>query len=279
MRFRAGFPTCCSSSTKTDVASSLKQFASATYSRALRAFYSEVGFPWTVHDQTVRIHPDARHLVPHASEPALFNHLRDTVKPGDVVLDVGAFVGIYAILEARWSGGQGRVIAFEPTPSSAALARQHIEWNRSGAAPIHLIEAAVSDRVSSGTLHEYDAHGLPFANSLAVAADTDAAAVTREVPIVTIDEVCREQNVVPSVIRMDVQGAEIHALRGARHAIASAARLSIVVEMHPQCWPAFGVTEDDARRVLDELGLEARPLVEGEAVFGRDAHAVLTRRP
>ena len=47
----------------------------------------------------------------------------------------------------------------------------------------------------------------------------------------------------PSVIRMDVQGAEIHALRGARETIRAAPRLSLVVEMHPQCWPAFGVTE------------------------------------
>ena len=76
---------------------------------------------------------------------------------------------------------------------------------------------------------------------------------------------------------MDVQGAELHTLRGARETIRAAARLSLVVEMHPQCWPAFGVTEDDVRETLRDLGLTARPLVPGEPLFARDTHAVLQR--
>jgi FkbM family methyltransferase len=259
------------------VASSLRHLASAGYSRALRAFYSEVGVPWIVHDQTVRIHPDARHLVPHESEPALYQHLRATIQPGDVVLDVGAFVGVYAVLEARWAGPAGRVVAFEPTPSSVALARRHLAWNANGAAPIELVEAAVSDRATRAILHEYDAHGLPYTNSLVASADTAAAASGREVAVVTIDDVCRELGVMPSVIRMDVQGAELHALLGARETIRAAPRLAIVAEMHPQCWPGFGITEADVRRALQELGLAARPLSVDEPLFGRDTHAVLTR--
>ena len=54
--------------------------------------------------------------------------------------------------------------------------------------------------------------------------------------------------------------------------IRAAPRLSLVVEMHPQCWPAFGVTEQDARDTLDDLGLTARPLVEGEVAL-RARHA------
>lgn len=256
--------------------SPLTRMARAAYGAGLRALYADIGFPWNVHGEIVRIHPDARHLVPHAAEPELFRYLTDVIRPGDVVLDVGAFVGIYAVLEARWAGRQGRVIAFEPTPSSARLAREHIGWNAFGAGHVTLIEAAVAERASCGTLYEYDGAGLPYANSLAAAADTAAAGTPRDVAIVTIDDVCRELNVAPSLIRMDVQGAELRALFGARHTIRSSPRLSLVVEMHPQCWPAFGITEDDVRRGLADLGLTARPLVAGEALFGRDSHAVLT---
>jgi len=79
------------------------------------------------------------------------------------------------------------------------------------------------------------------------------------------------------VIRMDVQGAEMHALLGARETIRSAPRLTLLVEMHPQCWPEFGVSEPDVRRTIQELGLSAKPLAAGEALFARDAHALLTR--
>jgi FkbM family methyltransferase len=259
------------------VASSLKQYASATYGVALRALYADIGFPWSVHGEMVRIHPDARHLVPHESEPALFGYLKSVIQPGDVVLDVGSFLGVYAVLESRWVGQDGRVVAFEPTPSSAQLARQHLAWNATGAGRVDLIEAAVAERASRGTLHEYGAEGLPYANSLAAAADTHAAGSRRDVRIVTIDDVCRELQVVPSVIRMDVQGAEVRALLGARDTIRSAPRLSIVVEMHPQCWPAFGITEDEVRRTIRDLGLTARPLVESDPLFGKDTHAILTR--
>jgi FkbM family methyltransferase len=255
----------------------IKRAVSAAYGQALRALYSRGGVPWTIHDEIVRIDPGARHLVPHAGEPALFQFLRHTIRPGDVVLDVGAFLGVYAILAARWARESGRVIAFEPTPSSAALARRHCSWNEPEGDRIHLVEAAVSDRASRATFHQYDAHAMPYVNSLAAAVDTPAASSTQEVSVVTIDEVCHHLNVVPTIVRMDVQGAEIHALRGARDTIRAAATLTMVVEMHPQCWPSFGVTEYDARQTIEALGLTARPLVAGEPLFGRDSHAVLTR--
>ena len=256
--------------------SRVRALLSASYGRLLGACYSRRGLPWKVHDELVRIDPRVRYLVPHHAEPSLFGFLKRTIRPGDVILDVGAFVGIYAVLAGRWSGPRGRVVAFEPTPSSAAVARRHFAFNGLGPERVQLVEDAVSDRATRATLHRYDSHAMPYVNSLAAAVDTDAPPATIDVAVVTIDEVCRELNVVPTVIRMDVQGAEVHALRGARETIRSAARLSLVVEMHPQCWPAFGVTERDARDTLGDLGLIARPLVDGEVLFGRDTHAVLS---
>ncbi len=98
------------------------------------------------------------------------------------------------------------------------MARRHFAFDGLGPERVQLVEAAVSDRATRATLHQYDAHAMPYVNSLAAAVDTDAPPATIDVAVVTIDEVCRELNVVPTVIRMDVQGAEIHALRGAeRH--------------------------------------------------------------
>lgn len=262
---------------RTVIYSRARALASGPYGRVLQAVYAKRGLPWKVHDEVVRIDPGARHLVPHAPEAALFGFLRQTIRPGDIVLDVGAFVGIYAVLAARWSRPGGRVIAFEPTPASAALARRHATFNRLDDAAIEVIEAAVSDAAGHATLHEYDASHMPFVNSLVPAADAVAAPGTREVDVVTIDDVCRERGIAPSVVRMDVQGAEVHALRGARETIRAATRLSLVVEMHPQCWPAFGVTEEDVRQTLRDLGLTAHPLVPGEPLFARDTHAVLSR--
>lgn len=245
----------------------------AMYSAVLRACYTRTGLPWAVHDAVVRIDPRVRHLVPHANEPEVFRFIHRSIAPGDAVLDVGAFLGVYAILEARLAGPQGRVIAFEPTPSSAAIARRHFRYNHLVANRLTLIEAAVSDRAGRAVLHEYPE---PYVNSLSRAVDSAAAPRATEVAVVTIDEMCARTGLRPSFIRMDVQGAEVHALRGARETIRAArSRLTLVVEMHPQCWSAFGVTLAGVRDTIEELGLEAAPLEARDDPFGVDAHAVL----
>jgi len=228
--------------------------------------------PWRVHDEVIRIDPRVRHLVPHASEGALYRFVRRTVRRGDVVLDVGAFLGIYALIEARCAGPGGRVVALEPTPWSAAVARRHFEFN-GGAAPVTLVEAAAAQRGGRAVFHEYDE---PYVNALEEAVDVAASPRRRDVDVMTIDELCDALKIVPSFIRMDVQGAEFQALRGARNVVrAAGADLTIVVEMHPQCWPAFGMDVATAQETIRELGLRAEPLEPGIGLFARDGHAVL----
>ena len=94
--------------------------------------------------------------------------------------------------------------------------------------------------------------------------------------MVTIDEVCDRFAVVPTFIRMDVQGAELHALRGASGTIRRAGdRLRIVAEMHPQCWSSFGIDVGQAKETIASLGLIAEPLQPGTDLFVRDGHVVL----
>lgn len=229
--------------------------------------------PWRVHDVTVRIDPCVRHLVPHDSELALFQFIQQHVALGETVLDVGSFLGIYAVLAARRAGPGGRVIAFEPTPWSAAIARRHVAFNLEGAAPITLIESAAGDCARRATFYEYDE---PYVNSLAEAVDVSSRPTNRAVDVVAIDEVCDRLTVVPTLIRMDVQGAEFHALRGARDTIRRAGeRLRIVAEMHPQCWSSFGIDVVKAKETIASLGLTAEPLQPGTDLFVRDGHVVL----
>jgi FkbM family methyltransferase len=247
------------------------------YAAGLRARYSRTGMPWRIHDETVRIDPTVRHLLPHASERALFAFIKGHVRPGDVVLDVGSFLGVYAVVEARLAGPGGRVVAIEPTPQSAWMARRHFSFNaETASAPMCLVEAAVGEHRRQTTFYEYEE---PYVNALRPAVDVNGRARTRVVQVVTIDDLCDQMKIQPAFIRMDVQGAEFHALRGARRTIATAASdLTIVAEMHPQCWPSFGMDEGHARETIDTLGLSAAPLEPGAELFARDGHIVLRRR-
>jgi FkbM family methyltransferase len=250
--------------------------ARLAYGAALRTRYSGHGMPWQVHDQTLRIDPAVRHLVPHDSERPLYEFVRSHVAAGTQVLDVGSFLGVYAVLEARLAGPTGRVVTIEPTAWSASIARRHFHYNAGAGAPITLIEAAAGAAPGRAMLHEYD---QPYVNALAQAADVSGPPRLRGVNVVTLDEVCSRAGMEPTFIRMDVQGAEWNVLKGARGIIEAAGkRLVIVAETHPQCWPAFNVDAEMALNTIDSLGLHAAPLEAGSALFARDGHVVLTRR-
>jgi FkbM family methyltransferase len=260
--------------------------ARGVYLRWLELRHGRRGVPWSLHDEPFRIDPRVRHLLPSSAEPALFAYLRRTIRPGDVVLDAGGFLGAYAILAARWAGPSGRVVTFEPSPGSASIARAHFEMNSEGSR-ITLIEAGVADREGRARLAIHDesyrnqilGHDDPnrlrqgYGGPPKLHAKAEGSYHT--VTVVTIDDVCRDMRLTPTLIRMDVQGAEFAALDGARETIAAGrGSLRIVVEMHPQLWPSFGVTADSAPARLEALGLRARPL-DGNDPFAVDGHAIL----
>ena len=55
--------------------------------------------------------------------------IRNEVGPGDVFYDIGANIGIYTVLAAHRTGGEGRVFAFEPHAGNFARLLEHIEIN------------------------------------------------------------------------------------------------------------------------------------------------------
>ena len=241
------------------------------YSGCLGWMAAERGIKWRVNGAVIRIDPRARHLIPHANEPVLFDFLRSHIRPGDVILDIGSFLGTYAVLEARWAGSSGRVVAIEPTPASGAMLRTHLRMNRVEERVI-VIEAAVGRQPGQAVLEEFSE---PYRNQLA--RPDGRSSGRRSVRMVTVDEVCRTFGLVPDWIRMDVQGAEFDVLRGAVQTLrAGRGRLRVVAEMHPQLWPQWGVTPESAGGVLSSMGLAAVGLETPHDPFGRDQHALMS---
>lgn len=131
-----------------------------------------------------------------------------TLKPGDVVWDIGANVGFFTLLAALRVGVGGRVIAIEPQPRNLELLRRHLALNAITNATI--VESAVSD--SPGTA-AFDTGGSPSMGHLTTGEGT---AVTVD----TIDGLVAAGLPAPRVIKMDIEGAESRALSGAARTLA-----------------------------------------------------------
>ena len=200
--------------------------------------------------EALRVDPDYRHLAWNAEEYAALKH---QTPAGGTVLDIGANVGCYTLLFAGWVGDTGRVYAFEPAAASRAGLERHLFLN--GLADrVTVRREAVTDRSGSMPFLDAGTHGD---NRLLTAATGE----TTNVPATSIDEFCEAAAIAPDVIKIDIEGAELAALRGARHTIARAgAALSLFVELHPSIWPSLGITRADIEAELRRQHLVLAPL-------------------
>ena len=91
--------------------------------------------------------------------------------------------------------------------------------------------------------------------------------VLAQVDVVTIDSECERLGTTPELIKLDIEGAEIHALRGATKTMAGLnpdkQKPLFLLELHPQFWHRFSVTQADLLAVLAETNYQITDLNKG----------------
>jgi FkbM family methyltransferase len=208
--------------------------------------------------EVVRILAEHRHI---GWNPAEYAALREAVRPGDAVLDVGANVGAYSVLFGLWVGPAGRVDAFEPEAGAYAGLAAHLALNGVEGV-VRAVNAAVTDRTGTAALRRTAAQG-----GARLADPGNAGEET--VRTVSIDEYCAAEEIVPAVIKIDVEGWELEALRGARETIGrSGDRLRLFVEPHPSVWAERGMDPAELRAEMARQGLRSEPLRAVEDPWG-----------
>lgn len=186
-----------------------------------------------VHDVngTDRFRVDIRqapHAAPIIWEPEDYSAVMAEVRRGGEMIDVGAFIGLYALGAAVRVGPAGRVIAIEASPPSARRLRANVRANRLGGV-IRVVEAVCSDR--PGELVSFYASQDGGMTDSAVAGDDPGLSALR-LPTITIDALVRDLDLRPDVIKIDVEGYEDLVLRGASDTLRRFHPV-VFVECHP----------------------------------------------
>jgi FkbM family methyltransferase len=180
--------------------------------------------------------------------------------PDDTVWDVGANVGLYACLAADVVG-EGAVVAFEPHPENADRLRANLRLNGRHAA---VDTRALSDREATATLRVVGDDVGTGGHTLRRGDETTG---TVEVPLVRGDALVESgAHDPPTVLKIDVEGAELDVLRGLREALARPRCRVVYVEVHR----GHGVAVDDATDLLSAAGFDVERLQErGSTTFLR----------
>lgn len=186
-----------------------------------------------------------------AKETQTSTLFRRLLRPGQVVVDVGANVGCYTLTAASHVGPSGRVIAFEPGPDAAARLQENANLN--GFAQVVVVASAVADRPGTvALLVGDDSEG----NSLFEVVP-GARCRPVEVPVTTLDDfVAAARLPHVDVLKIDAEGAEVKVLRGARRILTAPGVTVVLAEANPVTLRAAGESIDSLRAEFQSLGYE-----------------------
>jgi FkbM family methyltransferase len=169
--------------------------------------------------------------------------IRRLLQPGDTFVDVGANMGWYTLVASKAVGSTGRVISFEPAPSSYSLLQRNVKDN--GCRNTTLEAKALSDK--RGTLRLHLGETNKGHNSIIKSSATRGFV---DVEALTLDEYLGSVPGVISLVKIDTEGAEGFILDGMAETFKRNPGMALVMEYHPSLMRLAGF---DPEKVLGKF--------------------------
>lgn len=188
-------------------------------------------------------------------EPEVCHVMARVLQEGSVAVDGGANVGFFSILMSKLVGETGHVYAFEPGGNNLPKLAANLKLNNcNNVTAIDKPLAAYSGEVV--TLHEHDHPGY---NSLWPDLSKEITA-RRAVTTTTLEKELLGR-VAPALIKLDIEGAELSALKGSG-TLLSWQKPIIITEMNEAAFDRAGVSFDEFRGFMQERAYDAFMLFE-----------------
>jgi len=167
--------------------------------------------------------------------------MQDFIEPGDILLEAGANIGYYVLLESTILSGNGAIYAVEPEPTNVSLLKSNIALNSLET------EVDVYQLAFSNTEGELPLYVTQNANLHSFVKPEKGEYHTLNIPVTTIDIFMRDKPDI-NFIRMDIEGYECKVVDGMNTFLNSSGRKKLFIELHPQL-----VSGDEMRHLLSRL--------------------------
>lgn len=191
-------------------------------------------------------------------EADLTQFVERLLSKGGTFLDVGANVGAFALRAAHVVGAAGKVVAIEASPAILPYLKRNVA--ASGATNITLVEQAVTDRGPT-TVKFWTAPADHFGMGSLAPQFHD---LPEEIEADTIDHILASLGITHvDLVKMDIEGFELAAFRGARGLLTGARRPVVAFEFADWAELRGGFSAGEAQRFLQALDYDLHTLDDG----------------
>jgi FkbM family methyltransferase len=189
--------------------------------------------------------------------------LDQLLQPGMTFIDIGANIGEVSMVAAKRVGASGTVVAFEPVEHHADRLEAHLVTNRLDWSTVARV--ALADRSGRQVMFDPCAKGTISEENFGLGTlyDSASASPIGTVEVVTLDEYLLTHPLHRvDVVKIDIEGAELPCLIGARHTIASHLP-HVIIEVQAQSAKAAGYEQSAILEELAQHGYTFRKLTTG----------------
>lgn len=173
--------------------------------------------------------------------------LKSQIKKGDVVLDIGSNIGFYTKIMSELAGEKGKVHSFEPDKINF----KHLK-NSVGSLPnVVLNNKAVSDK--TGKLEIFTSHRLNVDHRTYKPEKYESSYF---IDAIALDDYLKENTRV-DFIKMDIQGAEMFALKGMKKILTENKNVKVLTELWPHGLRSAGTSVMEMLKFIADLGFKS----------------------
>lgn len=188
------------------------------------------------------------------------------IEEGDVVLDVGAYIGYFSLLASKRVSAEGRVYSFEPIPRNYERLMRNVKVNQANNIRAYNLGLSDRDETSSFSVPRE----MPAESSLAgswaeISGGIKLTKDTVKARLMPFDQFYKDVGLSKvDVVKIDVDGAELKVLKGMKNTLMNSTDIWLFLEVTPPLIKLLGGSVVDLVRLLVTCGFKAAYLIDSD---------------
>ena len=187
-------------------------------------------------------------------EPEVTRLIKEVLNPGDVIVDIGANVGVHTLVMAKEVGNKGKVYAFEPHPEISKRLLSNINLNKFN--NVKVSNNALSNNTGELDFFVHNPKRLHKGQSTFYKEHLDGEARKIKVEVDTLDNFAEKNKLKKiNLIKIDTEGNDFKVLQGTEEVIKNFSP-NLIFEFEKDSWALADNSFDDAYNFLKDKDYE-----------------------